>query len=240
MASSPSRQPAPASTAWIGYALAGLAGLSLGIMGTYLVLRPQLNLPAPQTVIVTSNNPAEAGPDAPATLALPPAGLTTGMAPAQAERTLGNFYYDQSNWSQAISHYLGAIRQGTDDADIRTDLGNAYQFAGQLQEALGQYQRAQAMNPLHEFSLFNQGGLYLNGLNNPAKAIAVWNEYLVRFPNGANAAAARQLIAQASGGAAPHAPVAANPALPLAPQTGNDATEARLLKLVAPAKPAKP
>ncbi|HVT71691.1 MAG TPA: hypothetical protein VHD61_01035, partial [Lacunisphaera sp.] len=95
-----------------------------------------------------------------------------------------------------------AIRQGSDDADIRTDLGNSYRFAGRPQDALVQYELAQKMNPNHEFSLFNQGGLYLDDLHQPARAVETWQQYLRRFPNGQNVAAARQLIAQAQGGAA--------------------------------------
>jgi tetratricopeptide (TPR) repeat protein len=99
-----------------------------------------------------------------------------------------------------MNHYEAAIRQGIVDADIRTDLGNAYRFIGRFDDALAQYHRAQQLNPQHEFSLFNQGGLFLEDLKQPAKAIAIWQEYLVRFPNGQNVAAARQLIAQAQGG----------------------------------------
>jgi hypothetical protein len=56
------------------------------------------------------------------------------------------------------------------------------------------------MNPSHEFSLFNQGGLYLEDLKQPEKAVAIWQEYLVRFPTGRNVAAAQQLIVQAQTG----------------------------------------
>ena len=90
-----------------------------------------------------------------------------------------------------------AIRARIDDADIRTDLGNAYRFIGRFDDALAQYRRAQQMNPAHEFSLFNQGGLFLEDLKQPAKAIEVWEEYLVRFPDRPECLAARQLIAQA-------------------------------------------
>jgi tetratricopeptide (TPR) repeat protein len=142
---------------------------------------------------------AEAAPTDP-TSHLPDPQLTAGQTPAQAERTLGNFYYDHQNWPEAISHYEAAIRQGNDDADIRTDLGNAYRFVHRPDDALAQYRRAQQMNPAHEFSLFNQGGLYLDDLKQPGQAIEIWNQYLTRFPSGRNVESARQLIAQAQAG----------------------------------------
>ena len=177
---------------WVPFALAGLFGLLAGATGTYLALLPRLRAPATATSATTvADDP---------TSHLPSLELTAGLAPAQADRTLGNFYYDHQNWPLALKHYEAAISQGANDSDVRTDLGNAYRFANRPDDALAQYQLAQKMNPAHEFSLFNQGGLYLEQLMQPQKAIAVWNEYLARFPQGRNVAVARQLIAQAQGG----------------------------------------
>lgn len=181
----------PAGSFWLPFAFIGLIGALLGATITYLALRPA------QAPAITGAAPG-ANPDP--TTHLPKPDLTAGQTPAEADRTLGNFYYDHQNWTQAITRYESAIRQGIDDADIRTDLGNAYRFIGRVDDALAQYNRAQKMNPLHEFSLFNQGGLYLEDLKQPAKAIEIWQEYLVRFPAGRNVAAARQLIMQAQTG----------------------------------------
>lgn len=196
----------PSGSFWGPFVSVGLIGVLLGSTITYLALRPGLQPATPATTAVVNPDP---------TAHLPSPELTAGQPPAQADRTLGNFYYDHQNWPQAINHYESAIRQGIDDADIRTDLGNAYRFIGRFDEALAQYTRAHQLNPLHEFSLFNQGGLYREDLKQPAKAIAVWQEYLVRFPTGQNVLAARQLIAQAQGGAsgalAPEPAVAGQP-----------------------------
>ena len=162
----------------------------VGATGMYLVLLPKLQRTAPPAAIASS---------APTTH-VPDPELTAGQTPAQADRTLGNFYYDHQNWLLAVRHYEAAIRLGSDDADIRTDLGNAYRFGGQIDDALAQYQLAQRMNPAHEFSLFNQGGLYLEQFNQPQKAVELWNQYLARFPQGRNVEVARQLIAQVQSG----------------------------------------
>jgi Tetratricopeptide repeat len=243
MANSSSRPADPArpdQPSWLPYTLAALSGVCVGIAGTYLVLRPQLQPPGPPAAI-GATPAAISAPFA----GQPPPELTSGLTAPQADRTLGNFYYDQSNWAQAIHYYESAIKQGSDDADIRTDLGNAYRFSHQPDLALAQYQTAQLLNPAHEFSLFNQGGLYFEDLNQPEKAIAVWKEYLVRFPQGRNVDATRQLLDHAAGhpggmAATPPPAVGAGPAAS-APST----TEARILELInaqppPPAKPAKP
>ncbi len=188
----PAHPPAPSF--WLPFATIGLFGMLLGATITYLALRPQL-----QPTVVQTASVAAANPD-PTTRAPAPE-LTAGQPPAQAERTFGNFYYDRQDWAQAIKHYESAVKLGSDDADIRTDLGNSYRFAGRSTDALTQYTLAQKMNPAHETSLFNQGGLYLEDLKQPAKAIEIWKEYLARFPMGQNVVAARQLIAQAQSGA---------------------------------------
>ena len=189
----------PTSSFWLPFTAIGLIGVLLGSTITYLALRPGLQ-PAPAPAAVVNSDP---------TAHLPEPELTAGQTPAQADRTLGNFYYDHQNWPQAVNHYEAALRQGIEDADIRTDLGNAYRFIGRFDDALAQYHQAQKLNPQHEFSLFNQGGLFLTDLKQPAKAIAIWQEYLVRFPTGQNVMAARQLIGQAQGGVLPPEPAVA-------------------------------
>ncbi len=191
--SKPPPAPPPAASFWLPFVTIGLFGGLLGATITYLALRPQLQAPVAAGPLAPAVNPDPASQQ-------PATDLTAGQLPAQADRTVGNFYYDRQNWTLAIQHYESAIKQGLDDADIRTDLGNAYRFAGRPDNALAQYVRAQQMNPAHEFSLFNQGGLYLEDLKQPDKAIAVWQQYLERFPTGQNVGAARQLIAQARTG----------------------------------------
>lgn len=237
-ASSDHPTPAASSPAWFTYFLCSLCGLLIGSSGTYLLLATKLqqgSAPAKSSAVAsqTAASPSTAGGSHP-----PAPELTAGLPPAQADRALGNFYYDHSDWAQAIRYYESAIKQGSDDADIRTDLANAYRFSGHPNEALTQYQLAQKMNPAHEFSLFNQAGLYVEMLGQPLEAIAKWNEYLVRFPQGRNVDAARQLIAQTQAqmsGLMPSAP--ANPLTgPAAAKPGDDLLD-RLKRLSEPPPP---
>ncbi len=228
-------QPA-ATSSWFTVGLIALFGALFGATLMFFALRPsQPAAPAPTGTALPAD-PALHRPDP---------GLTAGKSPADAARSLGNFYYDHQNWSQAIEHYQSAIRQGSDDADIRTDLGNAYRFASRPDDALLQYQLAQKMNPAHEFSLFNQGGLFIEAYQQPAKAVEIWQAYLQRFPNGRSAAAARQLIDQTQGGlpVVPNLPATAPVAGPAPAQTpAPSAAENLILRQIeaARAKDAKP
>ena len=121
------------------------------------------------------------------------------LPPAQAAVTLGNWNYDRQSWPHAIEHYEQAIALGFDNADVRTDLGNCYRFLGQPQKALELYKTAQQLNPQHEHSLFNQAGLYAEVLDEPAKAVAVAQEFIRRFPQSSGANAAQEMIARLNG-----------------------------------------
>lgn len=196
---------------WLPVALLVTGAVGAGVTGTLLWMQSRpANMPpsatasapmmaAPENAIAgipaasqTPSNPIHK----PASIHKPPPSLTQGMAPAQTALTHGNWYYDHEQWSLAIEHYRAAITQGIDNPDVRTDLGNALRFKGEPQKALEQYQLAQKQNPRHEFSLFNQGALYATDLKQPAKGVAIWREYLQRFPSGRSATHARQLIAQ--------------------------------------------
>ncbi len=160
--------------------IAALA-LGIGVTGTLLWVEKR----APQPVAATASAPEQSAPAPPS---------TAGMSPAQAALALGNYHYDLGQWPQAMAQYRVALANGLDNPDVRTDLGNALRFAGEPEKALEQYRIAQKQDPRHEQSLFNQGGLWAQSLDNPAEAVKAWRSYLKRFPNGQSADKARQFI----------------------------------------------
>lgn len=162
---------------WPSYVLTALVAACLGAGGTYLALRP----------------------------ALTQAAQTKQMA-GQAALALGNRAFDQRDWPQAARFYSQAIASGVDDPDIRTDLGTAYRSLRQPDKALAQYAAAQTQNPRHENSLLNQGIVYASDLGDRPKAVAVWQQYLQRFPQGQHVGEVRQFLAQIQA----HAPPPAN------------------------------
>lgn len=160
--------PVPATgakTPWRGYALVGLLCAALGSGGTYLALRPALTQAAAARAL-------------------------TG----DAALALGNTAFDEKNWPDAVTYYTQAIASGTDTPDVRTDLGTSYRNLHQPQKALEQFAAAQRENPHHENSLLNQGIVYAADLNDTPKAIAVWQQYLQRFPHGQHAADVQNFI----------------------------------------------
>lgn len=123
----------------------------------------------------------------------------SGMSASDAAVALGNFAYDHQRWPEAIRRYQEAIAGGVDTADIHTDLGNAFRFSGQPEQALSQYTIAQKLDPQHQNSLFNQISLFTEVLNEPGRAIPICEEFIRRFPSSDKLPAVQQQLARAKG-----------------------------------------
>lgn len=191
----PPFQSAPASVIATHWAvIIAILAFSAGAGMSWLILQERHSMPPPpqppafptQTTGPAAGSSNSATPD------------VSQMSPAEAALTLGNWNYDHQGWQKAIDAYQRAISLGMDNADIRTDLGNALRFSGDPKKALEQYQAARRLNPQHEISLCNMATLYAQVLNDPASAVATWTEYLRLFPNGEKAAVAKQFIATES------------------------------------------
>ena len=174
------------------YLLTVVVSAAMGAAITWLLMSQRSTsevrpMPVAQTNPVAQPNPM--------TNAAPPD--VSGMSAGDTAVTLGNFAYDHQRWPEAIRHYQEAIASGIDDADVHTDLGNALRFSGQPEQALNQYLIAQRLNPQHENSLFNQISLFIETLNQPARAIPVCEEFIRRFPNSDKVPAVREQLALA-------------------------------------------
>jgi tetratricopeptide (TPR) repeat protein len=121
----------------------------------------------------------------------------SGMSAGEGAVALGNFAYDHQRWPEAIRRYQEAIASGVDTADTHTDLGNAFRFSGQPEQALNQYTIAQKLNPQHENSLFNQISLFTEVLNEPGRAIPICEEFIRKFPSSDKLPAVQQQLARA-------------------------------------------
>jgi len=153
------------------YFLPMLVSAGLGATVTWLVMS-QRSAPVnrPASFATPGVSQSAAAPD------------LSGLAPADAAVVRGNAAYDHQQWADAIREYQSALANGRDDADVRTDLGNAFRFSGQPEKALEQYTIAQRQNPQHENSLFNQIGLFMEAMRDPIRAIPICEEFLRRFP----------------------------------------------------------
>ena len=119
----------------------------------------------------------------------------SALSSADAAVVRGNMAYDHQQWADAIREYQNAIAKGRDNADVRTDLGNAFRFSGQPEKALEQYTIAQRQNPQHENSLFNQIGLFMEVMHDPIRAIPVCEEFIRRFPNSEKVSDVKEKLA---------------------------------------------
>jgi len=152
-------------------------------------------------LIISQRSSSESHPAA----SSPPAAMSnappdvSGMSVGEAAVVLGNFAYDHQRWAEAIRRYQEAIASGIDTADVHTDLGNAFRFSGQPEQALNQYRIAQKLNPQHENSLFNQISLFTEELNEPVSAIPICEEFIRRFPSSDKLPAVQQRLARAKG-----------------------------------------
>jgi tetratricopeptide (TPR) repeat protein len=170
MAKQTNKHPNPQSPGLGSYLFPMLlsAVVGAGIMWLVMSQRPA----PPRAVTLPTQAPvATAPPD------------TAGLSAADAAVMRGNLAYDHQQWADAIREYQEALAKGRDNADVRTDLGNAFRFSGQPEKALEQYAIAQRLNPQHENSLFNQIGLYMDVMHDPVRAIPICEDFIRRFPN---------------------------------------------------------
>ena len=146
-------------------------------------------------VIMSQRSPSVERPRAENQMSSAPAADLSGLSSADAAVVRGNQAYDHQQWADAIREYQDAIAKGLDNADVRTDLGNAFRFSSQADKALEQYAIAQRQNPQHENSLFNQIGLFMDVMHDPIRAIPVCEEFIRRFPNSEKVARVKEQLA---------------------------------------------
>ncbi|HEY7097904.1 MAG TPA: tetratricopeptide repeat protein [Terriglobales bacterium] len=96
---------------------------------------------------------------------------------------LGNIYYDGQLYPQAIEYYERALKIRPNDPDVITDMGTAYWYTNDADRALAEFQRSLKIRPDHAGTLFNIGIVRWQGKNDPAGAVAAWEELLKRNPN---------------------------------------------------------
>ena len=153
------------------YLLPMLLSAAIGAGITWLVMSQRSAKPERHVTPLNQNSVTRTAPD------------LSGLSAADAAVVRGNVAYDHQQWADAIREYQDALAKGRDNADVRTDLGNAFRFSGQGDKALEQYTVAQRQNPQHENSLFNQIGLFMEVIHDPNRAIPICEEFLRRFPN---------------------------------------------------------
>ena len=110
---------------------------------------------------------------------------------------VGNIYYDTQNYPDAVSYYQKSLA-GSENADVRTDMGTAYFYAGNPDAAIAEFEKVLKANPHHDNALFNLAMVKWRGKMDVAGAVQAWQNLLKQNPNHPRKAEVEQLMAEAT------------------------------------------
>ena len=110
---------------------------------------------------------------------------------------IGNTYCDARQFPTCIEYYERALKLVPDNADVRTDLANAYYYSGDTDRGIDALNRALQVQPKHANALFNLGMMRLQGKHDNAGAAEAWETLLREHPDFPIRTQVQSLIAQA-------------------------------------------
>ena len=180
-----------------------LVGVTLGI----LVHRFE-ETTSTKTTAVPAPHPA----DTPDALAKLPPGHLKLIADKEAEPLLtelkskpkdpvllakvGNIYFVSKNFREACAYFKQSV-DIKDDTTLRTELGRAYFYAGDPDEALVQFEKVLRSDPDNADAMFNLGMVKWQSKFDVEGALAAWQQILNKHPNHPRRAEVEALIARA-------------------------------------------
>lgn len=100
--------------------------------------------------------------------------------------SLGNKYYDTSQYEQAIKYYSRALTIDPKNVDVRVDIGSSYFSLKQYDKALETFKTATEINPNHVNAWYNLGVVY-KAKGDVAGTRLAWERFLALKPKGAEA-----------------------------------------------------
>lgn len=110
---------------------------------------------------------------------------------------LGNLFYDGQQFPNAIQFYERALSIHPENADVRTDMGTAYWYAGNADKAVEAMELSLKYRPGHPQTLFNLGWVLWQGKADPKGAVNAWQELLKANPDYPQKQQVEQYIAKA-------------------------------------------
>ncbi len=115
-------------------------------------------------------------------------------APAnfQAWVALGNEYFDSNQFMDAIEAYDKALAIKPDSPNVLTDQGVMFKRLGWFDRAIGNFTKANQVDPSHATSLYNLGIVYRYDLQDFPKAEEAWTKFLEVSPTGPGSDRVRQ------------------------------------------------
>jgi tetratricopeptide (TPR) repeat protein len=107
---------------------------------------------------------------------------------------LGNLYFDAEQYPEAIRWYQEALRLDAKNVNVSTDLGVAYYYTSQPDQALAQFDRSLGIDPNHTKTLLNQGIVRAFGKQDLPGATQSWERVLQIAPDSDEGRAARRAL----------------------------------------------
>ncbi len=153
-----------------------LVGLILGYMiASKDTVPKQVRAPAPANLPAPTVNVQKKVDEIKNILATEPANRNAWVA-------LGNQYFDNNQFIEAIDAYDKALELQSDDPNVLTDQGVMFRRLGWFDKAIENFTKASELDPNHPNSLFNLGVVYRHDLQDFPKAIEAWSKFLERHP----------------------------------------------------------
>jgi len=110
---------------------------------------------------------------------------------------LGNLFYDGQQYPSAIQYYERALTIHPENPDVRTDMGTAYWYTGNVDKAIAAMETSLKYRPGHQQTLFNLGWVRWQGKADPKGAVEAWERLLQANPDYPQRQQVEQYIAKA-------------------------------------------
>ena len=110
----------------------------------------------------------------------------------QAWVALGNEYFDTNQFMDAIEAYDKALEIQPNSPDVLTDQGVMFKRLGWFDRAIGNFSKANEIDPTHATSVYNLGIVYRYDLQDFPKAQQAWTRFLELSPTGPGSDRVRQ------------------------------------------------
>lgn len=106
-------------------------------------------------------------------------------------------YKSAHQFQEAVNYFNKALEVDPKDVAIRTEMASCLYYSGDVDGAVSQLQQSLKYEPRDANSLFNLGMMKWKGKNDPAGAIAAWQELLKANPKLDRRPVVEQMIAEA-------------------------------------------
>lgn len=109
---------------------------------------------------------------------------------------LGYLYFVTKNFKEASTYFKRSV-DIRNDAIVRNELGRAYYYAGDPDDALAEFERVLKSDPDNVNALFNVGMVKWRSRFDGEGALAAWQQILKKYPDHPRRAEVEELIARA-------------------------------------------